>query len=608
MIRLTTMLGLVLVAAAARAQVSFVDVAGECGVLHTNPYGNTFDFSAEEHPELGPIEMQLMQRNMGNGAAAGDFDDDGDLDLYLLGQRDRGNVFYRNQLDKGLRLFVDATADAGLADAGFSRMAQFADLDNDGRLDLILFNDTDLSGLYPPSRIFRNVGGRFVDVTAGSGFTPAGMLVGGACLGDYDEDGLLDIHVGFWTFHRILGPSAFPGHNRLYRNLGGFRFEDVTESSGLGIFAMDTFACAFADFDNDGDSDLYVNVDFNSDRYYRNDGGTFVDDTTAVGATHLGNDMGLTVADFDNDGDLDAYSTNITNQGGAGFGTGDFNVLVVNQLAETGTMSFVNEAADRGVKDTYWGWGTEWADVDNNGDLDLFAVNGFDEFVKGVAGSTHGLVNTPTVLFMNDGSGLFTSTVGTGAEYASDARGLIALDFDRDGDRDFLVTNVNQRAALLENRTVGQGNWLGVQLAGGCGVNADAVGARVFVTTGDTTHMQELIAGGSYLAGRPLDLHFGLGNAELIDQVRVLWPDGEQTLRFDVPVNRLVTITRTSADADANGRAELRDFAALQNCYGDLPITATGRLCGRLDANADEAIDATDLAAFVGALGTDSCN
>ena len=215
---------------------------------------------------------RAMQANMGNGAAVGDYDNDGDLDVYLLGQRGEGSHLYRNELaETGRARFVDVTRSAGVEDRGMGRVAQFGDLDGDGLLDLVLINDyvpDDQDML--PSRIFRNTGhGTFVDVTKGSGFDPLGLIVGGAALADYDGDGRLDIFVTYWTMtvpvpaFGVTSPEILPGKNRMFRNLGGFRFADATDATALGD-RSNSFTPVFADFDHDGDLDLFVAHDTGS--------------------------------------------------------------------------------------------------------------------------------------------------------------------------------------------------------------------------------------------------------------------------------------------------------------------------------------------------------
>lgn len=578
----------VLVCTAARGQVAFEDVAAERGLVHSNPYNQTFAFPVEEWGRLALV-LEIFQANQGNGAAVGDYDRDGDYDLYLLNQLGLPNQFLRSETIGGARRYADITDQLGLGDTGLSRMALFADFDNDRQTDLLLLNDDEPTETYPASRLWRNHGGQFFDVTADSGLEPIGYIRGGACLGDYDGDGLLDIYMGLWLFQGERDAPLFPGRNHLYRNLGGMRFEDVTDSAGVGTLDRDTFACVFADFDNDGDADLYVAVDHSSDAYYRNDGGTLVDDTIAVGATHTGNDMGLAVADFDDDGDLDIYSTNITDFNG--LGTTRYNTLLVNQLTESGEMRFVDEAEARGVADTDWGWGTEFVDVDNDGDLDLYAVNGFDQYLGSISPA---LLDAPEVLLINDGSGQFERNVGGGADFVGDARAAIAFDYDLDGDQDLLVTNIDDETVLLENQTAGAGHWLDVLLVGECGFNSDAVGARIYVTAAGRTQMREVTAGGSYLSGRPLEQHFGLGESTAAT-VRVIWPGGLEEIFDDIPADHRVVIVR-SGDGDSStlvvAASQAEVAAALDQPCPNVSPPVIDEPCS--DADGDGVCDADD--------------
>ncbi len=204
------------------ADPAFVDVTVSSNLSFVGTYGGTF---------TGTDGGDTIQRNMGNGAAVADYDGDGDLDVYLLGSLGHANVLYRNNLDQGFKTFTDVTATAGVGDTSLARVAHFADLDNDGDLDLLVISDNDGSD---PSRVYRNNGdGTFSDVTAGSNFVPDGYLRAGCALADYDLDGLLDIYVTVWARNLGVGNQGlFPGQNRLYRNLGGLVFEDVTESWG----------------------------------------------------------------------------------------------------------------------------------------------------------------------------------------------------------------------------------------------------------------------------------------------------------------------------------------------------------------------------------------
>jgi len=332
----------------AQPEPAFVDVALDVGLDFIIKIGPPFKDTA-------PLEV--MQREMGNGAAVGDYDNDGDLDIYLVGQTGFPNRLYRNDLETGSRGFTDVTPPE-LGELGLSRMAHFVDLDGDGWLDLVVINDDDGTDATPPSRIFRNNGdSSFTDVTAGSGFRPIGFLRAGCALADFDRDGLIDLYVTVWAGRGLEGQFSFPGSNRLYRNLGNFRFRDVTEQANLGGLDRNSFAAIFADFNGDLFPDLFVAVDNTSDEFYWNNRGVFERATEEVGLTHIGNDMGIAAADFDDDGDLDLYVTNITDAsaGGVRFGTEQFNALHVNRLSDEGVTRFDNLAGERGVRDTYWG-------------------------------------------------------------------------------------------------------------------------------------------------------------------------------------------------------------------------------------------------------------
>ena len=550
------------VISSAAAQPLFTEVSQDRALSFVNSYGQTFPFE----PGLFPVAtLRLMQRNMGNGLAVGDIDDDGDLDVYVLGMLTQSNRLFRNDLDTGTPGFTDITEWSGLGNTGFSRVAHFADFDNDGLKDLLLVNDTDLSGMFPASALYAGVGGnQFVDVTPGSGFAPVGLIKGGAATVDFDGDGLLDIYVTTWCASGTTTTCSFPGHNRLYRNLGAFTFADVTESVGLGVIGEDSFTPVFADFDNDGDPDLFVAIDHTADYMFRNDGGVFTDVSAAANMRHTGNDMGVTVGDYEGDGDLDLYVTNITDSAGW-FGTTQFNALHTNLRSNTGEFRFLDLAQARGVQDTWWGWGTAFADIDNDADLDLFSVTGFDEFVMHVPTSVY---QTPPVLFINQGSG-FTRATGYGGEIVCDARALASVDYDRDGDLDFIITNVDEPVLLLENRSEGTGNWLSVRVRGGCGVNNDGVGTRVTIHFNGLTRMQEVITSQSYLTGNPTELHFGLGNTSEIDSIEVRWPNGDQTTIPGIDANRALFLSHgVPGDIDLDGTVTFADLDRLLADWG----------------------------------------
>src|SRR6478609_1065151 len=294
-------------------QLACADVASSVGLEFTGDYG----------PVLPAPDAYgtLMEQNMGNGAAVGDYDGDGFLDVLLLGQAGHGTkLFHNDPAPGGGRRFTDVTDAAGLGGVtSNARVAQFVDLSGRGRPDLVIAADYMPGGPGGPSQILRNDGdGTFTDVTAGSGFDPEGYIVGGMTFADYDGTGRQSIYLSYWTEELAGDPArqtlkgAFPGQNRLYRNLGDYHFEDVTYASGIGEYHADSFTAVFADFTGDALPDLYQANDHRPDRFYENQGGgTFRDTGYEAGLTRAGNSMGVATT-VDPGGMLQLYVTNIT--------------------------------------------------------------------------------------------------------------------------------------------------------------------------------------------------------------------------------------------------------------------------------------------------------
>lgn len=490
------------------------EIASDVGLQFDNPYG-----PVTATDDLGI----MMQRNMGNGAAVGDYDGDGDLDVYLLSNAGHPAALFRNRLEQGSLAFEDATEEAGVADEGLGRVAHFADLDGDDDLDLLVLNDRDPDGVLPPSRLFRNDGdGNFTDVGSASGLQPVGYLIGGAALADYDLDGDLDVFVTMWT--REIGgtpigaPLAgrWPGNNALYENRGEMTFVDVTSEVGLDPLRLDSFTSVFHDFDGDDDLDLYVAVDHREDRFYEQTAVGFVDASSPALVNHVGNDMGIAAGDISGDGLIDLFVTNINDRQQL-FGVDPpGNTLLVSEMVD-GQVRFRDQARTRGVDDVGWGWGAVFTDADLDGDLDLYAVQGFDEFV----GAEFELYDRESVLFENDGTGTFSARADGSCAVPGDQRALVAFDADRDHDPDYLITQVDRPTLLLENQASGRG--LTVVLNA-----APAAGAVVEARVGPETVTQLVMAGGSYLTGAPAEAYIGLGD-ETAAAVTVRWADGHTT-------------------------------------------------------------------------------
>ena len=513
-----------------------VDVAARVGLDFRGEYGAVFDGD--------PINV-AMQRNLGNGAAVGDYDADGDLDVYLLGQGGHASRLFRNELNGGppsAARFTDVTEAAGLgADRGMSRAALFADLDGDGRLDLVVANDFVAGRPGVPSSIYRNLGGgRFEDVTTGSGFAPEGYIVGGLALVDEAGRGLPSIYVSYWTADLGGDPSQpsrvtsrFPGANRFYRNLGGFRFEEAADEVGLAL-RNDSFQAVFTDFDGDHRPDLYLAVDHRPDRYFRNVDGVFVHASRAAGVGNVGNDMGIAAGDIDADGRIDLYVTNIRDRD-ENYGTKPAGNTLLMGDGGQGAMHVTNRAWEQRVHDGGWGWGATFVDVDLDGWQDIYTVQGFDEFVGTLSPR---LLNDTARLYRAGGAGGFAPDPDSGCQVPGDQRALIPFDFDRDGDPDLLVTQVGLPALLLENRTAAQ-HWLTVVLDP---TAAAASGSWVTVRTGSHVQRHLVIASSSYLSGMPLEAYVGLGSAAVADEVTVEWPNGRRVVVRGVAADQVLRL------------------------------------------------------------------
>jgi len=489
-----------------------------------------------------------------NGVAVADYDLDGDLDVYFVARQqfadaDPGtwNRFFRNE---GNGNFSDITLESGIVTPpsviepnmmGSKFGAAWGDYNNDGLPDIYLTN----LGI---NRLYRNQGdGTFTDVTAATGVSGNGVSSYSSALWwDYDIDGDLDLYV-----------SAWQGQNIMYENNGDGTFLNVTDASGLGDTKA-TWTSTLIDANNDGLMDLYVINDFRArNKLYINLGNKqFQEDALAFGLHDNGDGMGVDVADYNNDGFFDIYVTNITN---VAFYE-ETNPLFTN----TGAGGFVNLADQMEVAEAGWGWGTEFFDCDHDGDLDLYVVNGFD-FNGGEADTSN---------FFFDNAADFDSlyfvdkSLQTGSGGGADARGLAVFDYDNDGDLDLLVSNVKQKPYLYENQTATQ-NWLKIQLEGTVS-NRSAIGAIVkVVANGQSFHEQH--DGVNFLGQSLQPLHFGLGDAQIAEEIVIRWPSGGEERVFNVAVNRSIRIRENSGivtgigDPETLGSAPPETFRLIGN-------------------------------------------
>ncbi len=442
-----------------------------------------------------------------------DIDADGWMDILLVGSTAHGTKLYRN---RGDGTFEDVSA-AWLPPLLNAQMAMFADLNNDGLPDLLYGQSTFTTDVVSRLQIFRNTGGGFVQINTLPDSAENGW-VGGITVGDYDRDGDLDVYISKWV-----------GASWLLRNDGDFVFTNVTDTAGPPSLRESAlrYCSVFADFNNDDWADLHVAVDRAPDYHFRNNkDGTMLDVSSICGANNVGEEMGVAVGDIDNDLDLDIFSTNLMYN----------HVLYVNQ----GTGFFTQEADQRGVRLSGIGWGTAFVDFDHDTDVDLF------HGVQAMPGMPDSDPND--AFYFNDGYGYFTlASAAVGLSSTQWNFSVVPFDYDNDGDYDLLICGNSSappnRPLLMRNTNGSQlGHWLIVRLIGRQS-NRDSVGARVYATAGGTTMMRELLGGGSYAAGLPLEVHFGFGAATTIDELRIVWPSGAERVLTNVPADQYLTLT-----------------------------------------------------------------
>ena len=533
---------------AAAVGLDFVHVNGAAGEFH--------------YPELLPPGVGLL-----------DYDNDGDLDVYVVQGRmlDAGRSpadvlippkvgmpltgrLYRNDLQvhpdgsRTLR-FTDVTMESRIDADGYGLGVAAGDVDNDGWVDLFLTN-------LEPSRLYRNAGdGTFTDVSRPSGIVLAQGFGVSAAFVDYDRDGWLDLYVGYNVDYSLdsgiecgtmadaddyCPPETYGGTpDQLYHNEGGGRFVDVSDTALVGGRFGPALGVATADYDGDGWIDIYVANDGTENLLWLNQrDGTFRDAALLSGVALSGlgvteASMGVDAGDFDNDGDEDLFVTHLTREG---------NNLYVND----GSGRFQDRSTPSGLgagSMAYTGWGTAWFDYDNDGWLDVLAVNGTITALHGRADHQFPYDQRKT-LFRNLRDGRFedvTHRAGVVFELSEAGRGAAFGDVDNDGDMDVLVGNDAGPVRLLINSVGNRSHWLGLRLVDAAG--RDALGARVAVRRpGAATLWRRARSDGSYASANDPRVLIGLGASADRPAVEVSWPSGHREEWRDVEIDRWTTL------------------------------------------------------------------
>jgi len=515
----------------------FTDVTAELGIefQHVN----------------GESGKKYFIEPIGSGLALFDFDNDADLDLYLVNGSDLPgmtslipptNCLYRN--DGGT--FTDITTEASVGDTGYGLGCCVGDYNNDGFTDLYVTN-------YGPNVLYRNNGdGTFTDIGATAG-VDGDQFSSGCAFVDVDADGYLDLYVVNYVqfdpdtnpecnrqgIRTYCTPEALPGAaDVFYRNNGDGTFTDVSKEVGVGTASGKGLGVVCGDVDNDGDIDVFVANDTTPNFLYLNaqNGVEMTEDALFAGVAlseegRAYSGMGANLGDFDNDGYLDIVITNFQDQ---------TNSLYHNAQSGFFTeMSFAKGIGERSLP--HLAWGVDFIDFNNDGWLDLFVANGhLDDNIAEI--DPIGTYAQPNQLFLSDQGIRFSESTDAAIAQQKVSRGTAFGDIDSDGDIDIVISNLKDTPTVLRNDGGNASQWLVVKLIG-THCNRDAIGTRVTIVSEGLTQMREVKSGSGYLSQNDLRLHFGLGATTSVDTLTVRWLCGRiQTLQ-NVETNQMLVIS-----------------------------------------------------------------
>ena len=511
-------------------------------------------------------DKKYIVESMSGGVAFFDYDNDGDLDIYLVNSltvdliKSKGKTksdLYRND---GSGKFTEVAAQAGVSDIGWGMGVATGDYNNDG------FEDLYVTCLGPDRLLKNNGNGTFTDVTNKAGVSDPRWSTGASFL-DYDRDGDLDLFVANYVDFDInnlpefgkgqtcqyksipvqCGPRGLKGAgDSLFRNDGNGTFTDVSKQAGVsdtdGFYGLGVMT---SDFDDDGLVDIFVANDSTPNFHYRNNGdGTFkeIGFTAGTAVNENGSEqgcMGVTAGDYDHDGKIDLFVTNFADE---------YNTLYHNDAPNSFTdVAYAAKVA--AVSLPHVGWGTKFFDFDNDGWVDIFVANG------------HVYPQLPDyrqsrLLHRNNRDGTFTevsSEFGTMLTEIRASRGVAFGDIDNDGDVDLLVADLDGPPQLLRNENGNANNSILVKIVG-VKSNRSGIGARVKVVSGDLSQVDEVRSGDSYISQSDQRLHFGLERRTKVDSIEVRWPSGAVDNISNVGVNRVIVIK------ERQGKVEEREF------------------------------------------------
>jgi enediyne biosynthesis protein E4 len=532
-------------------KVTFTDI--------TNKAGITFKHVASP-------EKRYIVESMSGGVALFDYDNDGDLDIYLVNSltvdlvKSKGKTkshLYRNE---GSGRFTEIGEQAGVSDIGWGMGVAVGDYNNDG------FEDLYVTCLGPDHLLKNNGNGTFSNVTAKAGVSDPRWSTGASFV-DFDHDGDLDLFVTNYVDFDIknlpefgqgktcqyksipvqCGPRGLKGAgDSLYRNNGNGTFTDVSKQAGVsdadGYYGLGIIS---SDFDDDGWTDIFVANDSTPNFHYLNKGnGTFeeIGFNAGTAVNENGSEqgcMGVTVGDYDHDGKLDLFVTNFADE---------YNTLYHNDGKNSFTdVSYAAKVA--AVSLPHVGWGTKFFDYDNDGWVDLFVANGhvYPQLPA---------YKQPKLLHRNNRDGTFAEVSAEFGGVLTEnraSRGVAFGDIDNDGDIDLVIGDLDGTPQLL--RCEGNGNNAILIKTIGVKSNRSGIGARVTVVSGDLTQIDEVRSGDSYVSQSDLRLHFGLEKRTKVDLIQVRWPSGVVDKISGTGVNRIVTIK------EGQGKVDEKEFS-----------------------------------------------
>jgi hypothetical protein len=503
------------------------------------------------HDNAHSPDRQLPE-TVGAGCAFLDYDNDGWMDIYLVNSGPSDffappaplkNALYRNNHDG---TFTDVTDKAGVAGGRFGMGVAAADYDGDGNIDLYITN-------YGPNILYRNNGdGTFTDVTEKAGLT---STVWSTCATwfDYDNDGKLDLFVSSFVFYDksqnplctdetlksryYCVPRLFkPQSSLLFQNKGGGKFQDVSRESGIADHPGKSFGAVATDVNNDGLMDLFVANDTMANFLFLNKGGGKFEEIGLGAGVAYGeagkprSGMGVDAADYDGDGWQDLFVANIDHEFFSLY-RNEKELIFSDQPGEVAPATHMLS-----------GWGLKFFDYDNDGDPDLFLVNGHpDDMIESRIPRVK--YREPLLMFENTGRAFKNVSASSGGVFSKlfSGRGMAVGDFDNDGDADVLTSNNGEPPVLLRNQGGDRNNWLGLNLVA-TKSNSAAVGAVITWQAGAVKRSRLKTGGGSYLSSHDPREILGVGSATKIDFVEIRWPSGKVDRLTKLPLNTYIKV------------------------------------------------------------------